>query len=106
MYVTTCCLVLGGLWLATFWFWKVTLFEGGVRGATYSLGLRTLAWGEIISAERLPLHYVFHAAVRLQPSRGPAIFITEPLVGAQEFKEHVRRLAGDDHPFARLLQEH
>jgi hypothetical protein len=31
--------------------------------------------------------------------------ITEPLVGMQEFKEHVRRLAGEGHPFTRLLYE-
>ena len=105
VYVAVCGLVMGCLWLATFWFWKVTLFEGGIRGATSSLGLRTLTWGEIVSVERIPVHYVFHASVRLQPSRGPAIVITEPLVGGQEFKEHVRRLAGEDHPFARLLHE-
>lgn len=106
VYVMTCCLVSGCLWLATRWFWKVTLFEGGVRGATHSLGLRTLTWSEISSVERIPLHYVFQGSLRLQPSRGPAIFITEPLVGAQVFREHVRRLAGDDHPLARLLHEH
>lgn len=54
VYATTCCLVLGCLCLATFWFWKVTLFEGGVRGATYSLGFRTLTWGEISSVDRTP----------------------------------------------------
>jgi hypothetical protein len=105
VYAATCCLVWACMWLATFWFWKVTLFEGGILGTTYSLGFRTLAWGEIISAERIPLAVRFHTALRLQPSRGPAIVITVPLVGMQEFKEHVRRLAGDDHPFTRLLHE-
>ena len=103
-----CCLTLACLWLITL-IWKVTLFEGGVRGPTDSFGFRTLAWGEIRSAERIPLPLqsitLFHAVLWLRPSRGPAISINEPLVGMQEFKEHVRRLAGEDHPLARLLHE-
>jgi hypothetical protein len=108
-----CCLTLASLWLITL-IWKVTLFEGGVRGPTHSFGsltpgLRTLAWGEIRSAERIPspLKSItpFHAVLWIRPSRGPAISINEPLVGMQEFKEHVRRLAGEDHPLARLLHE-
>jgi hypothetical protein len=47
----------------------------------------------------------FDAALCLQATGGPGIVITEPLVGMQEFKEHVRRLAGEDHPFTRLLYE-
>ena len=33
------------------------------------------------------------------------LFEAEPLVGMQEFKEHVLRLAGEGHPFTRLLYE-
>jgi hypothetical protein len=36
---------------------------------------------------------------------GTTIVITELLVGMQEFKEHVRRLAGEDHPLTRILYE-
>ena len=73
-FAAGCCLVGGSLWLHT-WIWKVTLFEGGVRGPTYSLGLRTLAWAEISSAERIPLHLQsinpYHAVLQLHPSTGP-----------------------------------
>jgi hypothetical protein len=107
-YAAACCLVFASLWLTTR-IWRVTLFEGGVRGPTSGFRSRTLAWSEISSAERLPFHLQsinpFRAVLRLQPSRGPAIWIYEPLVGMQEFKEHVRRLAGEDHRFARLLHE-
>jgi hypothetical protein len=47
----------------------------------------------------------FDAALCLQATRGPGIVITEPLIGMQEFKEHVRRFAGENHPFTRLLYE-
>jgi hypothetical protein len=103
-----CFLVLMGLWLTTR-IWKVTLFEGGVRGPTPSMGFRTLAWDEISLVERIPLHMKpinpFESVLRLQTSHGPAICVNEPLLDMQEFKEHVRRLAGDDHPFTRLLHE-
>jgi hypothetical protein len=108
VWTAACCLVFGCLWFIIL-LWKVTLFEGGVRGPTHSLGFRTLAWSEISSAERIPLHMKsinpWEAVLQLQPSRGPAIWINEPLLGMQEFKEHVRRLAGEDHPFTRLLHE-
>lgn len=108
-YVTSWCLVVASLWLTPL-IWKVTLFEGGIRGPTRGFGFRTLAWNDISSAERMPLGLRFlgigyDAAVSLQATGGPGIVITEPLVGMQEFKEHVRRLAGDDHPFTRLLYE-
>jgi hypothetical protein len=107
-YAAVCCLVFACLWLCTL-IWKVTLFEGGVRGPTSGFRFQTLAWSEIRSARRIPLHLQsinpFRAVLQLQPSRGLGIQITEPLAGMQEFKEHVRRLAGEDHPFARLLHE-
>ena len=108
-YVTSWCLVMACLWLTPL-IRKVTLFEGGIRGPTRGLGFRTLAWNDISSAERMPvvlrsLGIGFDAALCLQATRGPAIVIYEPLVGMQEFKEHVRRLAGEDHPFTRLLYE-
>jgi hypothetical protein len=87
---------------------KVTLFEGGIRGPTRGFGFRTLAWDDIRSAERMPmwgrfLEIGFDAALCLQATGGPGIVITEPLVGMQEFREQVRRLAGEDHPLTRLL---
>ena len=107
-FVVSCGLGFAALWLQTV-IWKVTLFEGGVRGPTPNFGFRTMAWGQISSAERIPLHLKsinpFHAVVRLQSPAGPPIVITEPLAGMQEFDEHVRRLAGEDHPFARALHE-
>jgi hypothetical protein len=108
-YVTSWCLVVACLWLTPL-IWKVTLFEGGIRGSTRGFGFRTLAWNDISSAERMPmwarsLRIGFDAALCLQATRGPGIVITEPLVGMQEFKEHVRRLAGEDHPLTRLLYE-
>ena len=108
-YVMSWCLVMACLWLTPL-IRKVTLFEGGIRGPTRGFGSRTLAWDDISSAERMPLGLRslgigFDAALCLQATRGPGIVITEPLVGMQEFKEHVRRLAGDDHPFTRLLDE-
>jgi hypothetical protein len=112
VWAAACGLLFLGLWLITTLLWKVTLFEGGVRGPTYNellLPFRTLAWGEIISAERIPFLLqsinAFQSVLRLHPSRGPGIVIYEPLGGMQEFKEHVRRLAGEDHPLARLLHE-
>ena len=108
VWAACCCLVFAGLWVSTR-IWKVTLFEGGVRGPTSSLGFQALAWGEISAAERTPLHMrsinPFHAVLLLHASQGPGIWINEPLLGMPEFKEHVRRLAGEDHPFARLLHE-
>ncbi len=108
-YVTSWCLVVACLWLTPL-IWKVTLFEGGIRGPTRGFGCRTLAWDDISSAERMPLGLRslgigFEAALCLQATGGPGIVITEPLVGMQQFKEHVRRLAGEDHPFTRLLHE-
>jgi len=47
----------------------------------------------------------FEAALFLRGAGGAEITIIEPLVGMQEFRGHVRRLAGDDHPFTRLLHE-
>jgi hypothetical protein len=108
-YVTSWCLVVACLWLTPL-IWKVTLFEGGIRGPTRGFGFRTLAWDDISSAERMPLGLRslgigFDAALCLQATGDPGIVITEPLVGMQEFKEPVRRLAGEDHPFTRLLYE-
>jgi hypothetical protein len=53
-YVTSWCLVMVCLWLTPL-IWKVTLFEGGIRGPTRGFGFRTLAWDDISSAERMPL---------------------------------------------------
>jgi len=97
------------LWLTPV-IWKVTLFEGGIRGPTRGFGFQTLAWKDIRSAERMSLGLRslgigFDAALCLHATGGPGIVITEPLVGMQAFKEHVRRLAGEDHPFTRLLYE-
>jgi hypothetical protein len=108
-YVTSWCLVMACLWLTPL-IRKVTLFEGGIRGPTRGFGFRTLAWDDISSAERMPLGLRslglgFDAALCLHATGVPGIVITEPLVGMQEFKEHVRRLAGEDHPFTRLLYE-
>jgi hypothetical protein len=108
-YVTSWCLVMACLWLTPL-IWKVTLFEGGIRGPTRGFGFRTLAWDDIRSAERMPLGLRslgigWDAALWLQATGGPGIVITEPLIGMQEFKEHVRRFAGENHPFTRLLYE-
>jgi hypothetical protein len=108
-YVTSWSLVMACLWLTPL-IWKVTLFEGGIRGPTSGFGFRTLAWDDISSAERRPfglrsLGIGFEAALCLQVTGGPGIVITEPVVGMEELKEHVRRLAGEDHPFTRLLYE-
>ncbi|HEX2459636.1 MAG TPA: hypothetical protein VHJ58_05760 [Vicinamibacterales bacterium] len=108
-YVTSWCLVVACLWLTPL-IWKVTLFEGGIRGPTRGFGFRTLAWDDISSADRMPLGLRslgigFDAALCLQATGGRGIVITEPLVGMQELKEHLRRLAGEDHPFTRLLHE-
>jgi hypothetical protein len=111
-YVTSWCLVVACLWLTSL-IWKVTLFEGGIRGPIRGLDFRTrtLAWDDITSAERIPmwarsLGIGFDAALYLQATGGPGIVIIEPLVGMQAFKEQVRRLAGEDHPLTRLLYEH
>jgi len=108
-YVTSWCLVVAYLWLTPL-IWKVTLFEGGIRGPTRGFRSRTLAWDDISSAERMPLGLRslgigFDAALCLQATRGPGILIIEPLASMQEFKKHVRRLAGEDHPLTRLLYE-
>ena len=109
VWALVCCLIFLCLWILTKLLWKVTLFEGGVRGPNYRWGFRTLAWDEITSAKRIPLHFQsinpFHAVLEVHTSRGPEISMNEPLGGMQEFQEHVRRLAGDDHPLTRFLHE-
>lgn len=108
-YVASWCLL-----VACFWFVplidQVTLFEGGIRGSTGGFGVRTLAWDDINSVERMPLParslgIGYDGALCLQATEGRGIVIPEPLDGVQEFKEHVRRLAGEDHPLTRLLFE-
>jgi predicted membrane protein len=109
VWAAACCLVFACGWLHTTLIWKVTLFEGGVRGPTSGFRSRTLAWGEISSAERMPFHFQsinpLHAALQLRARQGPGVLLYEPLVGMQEFKEQVRRLAGEDHPFTRLFDD-
>jgi hypothetical protein len=108
-YLSSWCLVVACLWLIPV-IWTVTVFEGGIRGPTRGFGRRTLAWDDISSADRLPLGLRslgigFDSVLCLQATAGPGIVITEPLAGMHEFREHVRRLAGNDHPLTRLLYE-
>jgi len=96
MFVMGWCVVMGFLWLSR-QVWKVTLFEGGLRGPTRGLRFRTMAWSEIHSPERMamwvrPLRIGFDAALLLEPADRRGILITEPLERMEEFREHVRRL--------------
>jgi hypothetical protein len=109
VYVASWCLMVVCLRFVPL-FDKVTLFEGGIRGSTGGFGFRTLAWDDISSVKRLPLPARFlgigyDGALSLQATEGRGIMIPEPLDGMQEFKEHVRRLAGETHPLTRLLYE-
>jgi hypothetical protein len=107
-YIASNVLVIAGLWLFT-WVWRVNIFEGGIRGATDWGFRKTLAWSEINSVDRFPtalrLISPFQAILRIHHSNGPDIWIYEPLIGQQEFREQVQRLAGENHPFSRLFHE-